>query len=280
MKKRLSHTAVPSRLTQAWHVINPYIPKAGRYHVRRNLQYLHSRKLSAEDVMLLSYPKSGSTWLRSMLLLIASGNKAIPSQLAEWIPPLHMVNYPKLSTPRIVRSHDAIDTPGFSRAGKILVLVRDPRALVVSYHHHQKRRNVNSSIEKCTDELLTSGFDNIGSWQSHVKHALDRNERSIDVKILTYEALLENTNNELQKILQFYNFEHSDIDLDQTINQCTPENLRNMRISAGIDNTSTTGSDIRKASSKGWHQECPPSCITKIQKITHQELELLGYDLV
>ena len=279
-EKRLSHTAVPSRLTKAWHVVKPCVPTTFRYVVRKNLQYLHSRKLTTDDVMLLSYPKSGSTWLRSMLLLIVSENKATPSNLAEWIPPLHMVGHRRFSSPRIVRSHDAIDTPGFSKSSKILVLVRDPRSLVVSYYHHLKRRNISTTIEDCTSELLNHGFDEIGSWKQHVSQAVKMAGMSENVKIVTYESLLENTQAQMSAILDFYKLDQSNVDLAEVIQKCTPDNLRKMRISAGVDLNTPNGSDIRKGSAKGWQDECPTSCIQKIQNQTGKQLEALGYTLI
>ena len=130
MTDRLSHTAEPSVLTGAWHKVRPFVPSTLRYSIRKNMQYVHSRKLCENDALLLSYPKSGSTWLRSMLLQGMAGDQISAAELAKWIPPLHRVSDPKRTVPRVVRSHDSFCTPGFGRSGKILVLVRDPSCLL------------------------------------------------------------------------------------------------------------------------------------------------------
>ena len=88
--------------------------------------------LRPEDAILASYPRSGSTWLRFLLLESVTGQKA------EWKNVNRLIPYvgghrriPALlpGNRRIVSTHDSRIGP--SKQG--LLLVRDPRDVSLSY---------------------------------------------------------------------------------------------------------------------------------------------------
>ena len=93
-----------------------------------------------DDVFLVSYPRSGSTWLRFLI-----GNLAYPADPVNFlnvdsrIPDIYLLpdrvlrRYPR---PRILKSHEPFDP----RYSKIIYIVRDPRDLVVSLYHYDLKR--------------------------------------------------------------------------------------------------------------------------------------------
>lgn len=277
MNSQLSHTAKRSNITRVWHLLKPVVPAVVRFQIRNKLQFIHSRKLSNKDALLLSYPKSGSTWLRSMLLMCLSDENIAVSELAKWIPPLHMVSAGRLSNTRIVRSHDSLGTPGFKRASKALILVRDPRAISVSYFHHQQRRDRDTTIEECADKLLADGFDDIGSWQMHVRNIIT-NTNNVDIKVVRYEDLLTQTEIELRSILSFFEIETSSQRIKEAIEENSPKKLREKRAKAGVEDNSSGASDVRNAKAYSWISECPLLCQELISSKAATELEFLGYE--
>lgn len=274
MTKLISHSARPSRLTKVWHAASPAIPHNLKFHIRQKCQYLHSRHLGQEDCLLLSYPKSGSTWLRSMLFSLLSRPGSSLADLAYWVPPLHLASSKRLTIPRVVRSHDAPETPGFSYAGKMLVLVRDPRALVVSYCLHQNRRDRKMTMEESTELLLTSGFDNIGSWRYHIQQTLKAASRN-DVKLIKYEDMESNTVDVLTSISQFFGLTELQLNFEEAVEENSRGNLRSKRLDSGVETSNL--SDVRNSTASSWKSECPEHCQEKICSELDDIMSEIGY---
>ena len=276
MGKLKAHTAPTSILTRAWHLIHPVVPDTLEIKVRRYGQIVHSRHLRASDRLLLSYPKSGSTWLRTMIAHLQSRGSATASDLAAWLPPLHMASSSPLATPRIVRSHDAINTPYFNKAGQILVLVRDPRALVVSYAKHESRRGRAVTIAQSVDQLLGNGFNGLGSWVEHTRTLLAvADDRS--VSWVRYEDLRKDTFSELTNITNYLGIRVSCDEVQQAVEFSLPENMRLDRRNAGVD-AGEGGSDVREAHVEQWRKECPLAQQERIVNAAGGLMEKLNYD--
>ena len=211
-----------------------------------------------------------------MLLFKLSSNSASVAELAKWIPPLHMADLPHLSHPRIVRSHDAVSTPGFSRARKIVYLVRDPRAVVVSYYHHANRRNIPLTMLECSQLLTGDGIDFLGSWQFHVSQALRRAENA-STKIIKYENMVKSPFETLGDAFEFIGIGCTASEIEEIVAETDISKLRSKRISAGVDGASAGDSDIRKGEADAWITECPQECQLIITENAKKEMTALGY---
>ena len=277
MGKLKAHTGPTSIFTRAWHLIHPLVPDTLEIKARRYGQAIHSRHLSASDRLLLSYPKSGSTWLRTMIAHLQSRGSATAGDLASWVPPLHMVGSSPLATPRVVRSHDAINTPFFGKAGQILVLVRDPRALVVSYATHESRRGRKITVAQSVDQLLGNGFNGLGSWVEHCRSLM----AVVDDKSINwfrYEDLRNNTCNELTKISNYLGIKASHNEIQEAVEFSMPENMKLDRRNAGVDADGKGGSDVREAHVEQWREECPLAQQERIVNAAGSLMEKFNYD--
>jgi len=276
MGKLTAHAAPTSKLTLCWHLIRPLIPGSSKRKIRRLAQWYHSRHLKSDDMLLLSYPKSGSTWLRTLLAHVQSDGKANAQDLANWLPPLHMASAKTLAKPRIVRSHDIITTPGFEKAAKIVVLIRDPRALVVSYSAHEQRRNRAVSIEDAAEMILEDGFNDLGSWSEHASVVLEKNNSS-NVLCVRYEDLRENTHQELLRILDFFEVSYTSEQVHSAIQASLPKAMKKMRENDGVENWPGGASDVRDVRVDKWLTECPVIVQTRLSSNLSSLLEKLGY---
>ena len=102
-------------------------------------------ELNENDVFLVSYPRSGNTWVRVILSYILYPERKIESlsELDSLIPDIHR-SIPKLrySNPRVIKSHQSYD----SRHGhqnpnlykKIIYIVRNPYDSLKSYYSFQE----------------------------------------------------------------------------------------------------------------------------------------------
>lgn len=277
MSKLKAHTAPTSILTRAWHLIQPVVPNNLEITVRRYGQVIHSRHLSASDRLLLSYPKSGSTWLRTMIAQLQSRGSASAGDLASWVPPLHMAGSSPLATPRVVRSHDAINTPFFGKAGQILVLVRDPRALVVSYATHESRRGRTVTVAQSVDKLLGNGFNGLGSWVEHTRSLLSAIDHK-SVNWVRYEDLRKDTYSELTNIINYLGIKASCDEVQQAVDLSRPEKMKSDRRNAGVESDGRGGSDVREAHVEQWRKECPVAQQERIVSAAGGLMEKFNYD--
>jgi hypothetical protein len=115
--------------------------------IRRPLRYLQGvLGLSRRDVMLSSFPRSGSTWVRFFLCNLISlrewGGREIDFDLLDRTMVAFGANdltepWPHRTIPRVVKTHRRY-LPLFARASGAIGVVRDPRDVMVSYYHFRK----------------------------------------------------------------------------------------------------------------------------------------------
>lgn len=96
-----------------------------------------------DDIFLVSYPKSGNTWLRFLVANYFVGDQlTVDLRNIEIIVPdiyVHNIYYfEKLKGPRIIKSHELFDP----RYGKTIYIVRDPRDVALSYWHFQIKKKL------------------------------------------------------------------------------------------------------------------------------------------
>jgi hypothetical protein len=119
--------------------------------------------INKEDIFLVSYPKSGNTWVKFILLniLVEAGeleNDYSFKTLDETIPEISRDNLMKKwkykAIPRFIKSHIAYKEIFFKK-NRTLLIIRDPRDVMVSYFHYA---------------LNTTGFNFDGDFSSFIRH--------------------------------------------------------------------------------------------------------------
>jgi estrone sulfotransferase len=92
-------------------------------------------RVLARDTYVVSFPRSGSTWLRCMLTTLVHGTAVTPALVAETVPDVHRSNRsrPRHRGSLIVKSH----TPFVEIPAKVIYLVRDGRDATLSFHYLQ-----------------------------------------------------------------------------------------------------------------------------------------------
>src|SRR6516162_9005881 len=128
-----------------------------------------------DDVYLVSYPKSGNTWIRFLI-----ANVVYPEQnpdfsnINDLLPDLEDMAIRDLKhvpRPRLLKSHQYFDP----RYPKVIYIVRDPRDVAVStYYFRIKRRAiaddfplpqfVSCFVRGELNHSYGTWFENVGSW--------------------------------------------------------------------------------------------------------------------
>ncbi len=133
------------------------------------------RGLTADDVFLASYPRSGSVWLRFLLTEMLSGDASFVT-IARTVPYVGKHRATPRLVPgggRMIKTHE----PFMSRYRRAIHLVRDPRDVCISYFNFLQRigkitirggDDEAASFDHHVDAFLAGRVDAFGTWQQHV----------------------------------------------------------------------------------------------------------------
>jgi estrone sulfotransferase len=175
------------------------LSRAYRLHVRPH--NLKDFSALPTDIFLVSYPRSGNTWMRYML-----ANLLEPEQ--EWniqtinriVPDIHK-KWPEdyiERTPRIIKSH----FPYQEIYRNVIYLFRDGRDVAVSYYDYLKKvHNYPKSFEDYFEEFL-KGSLRYGAWHTHAMSIIF-SSRPMKVLSIKYEDLVTDTIEQVQRIAAF-----------------------------------------------------------------------------
>ena len=163
-------------------------------------------------------------------------------------------------------------------------IVRDPRAVAVSYAYHS-----DISFEKSINLLLMEnriGINDGGyqearmSWKVHFNSWLNC---SFPKLLIKYEDLNKDTHNTFKKILIFINqflgnkFEINEDKIKKTIDICAFSNLSKLESEIGFKEKQKNVRFFRKGENKEWKKVLPPELIRKIENHSLEELKKLNY---
>ena len=117
-----------------------------------------------DDTFIVSYPKSGNTWMRFLIGNYLTGNECSFENCHLITPDIHMnpEQCEKIDRPRFIKSH----APFLPQYPKVVYIVRDVRDVVVSYYHHALKhgsREESTSLEYFVDEFNQGNIDSFGN---------------------------------------------------------------------------------------------------------------------
>nr|XP_034378758.1 bile salt sulfotransferase-like [Arvicanthis niloticus] len=188
----------------------------GYVHTQESLKAACSFQFEDTDIVLVTFPKSGTTWMQQVLSLIFCEGHLWPiHHLPNWsrMPWIEQISFsvlfPKRNTswPRMFTSH--LTAKGLSPAllkakTKVVYMARNPKDALVSFYHFHRIAGFlpnPSSFEDFVDEFLEgTGF--YGSWFDHVKGWLDL-RKDLNLLFVTYEELYQEPRCTIQKLSDF-----------------------------------------------------------------------------
>lgn len=175
--------------------------------LRSSVNALRHRGVRRADALLVSYPKSGNTWMKSMLAHALTGVVMSFDATEDAIGTIGgAMDVPSLlpGGGRILKSHEAFSA-GVRAPGRVVYVVRDGRDVAVSYYEQFRRKGLESgAFSSFLPRFVAGGLDPYGPWGTHVTSWLDRHGAR-DGRFLTirYEDLLEDPRGGLEQTLEF-----------------------------------------------------------------------------
>jgi hypothetical protein len=250
------------------------------------------RNLRDSDSFLVGHPKSGNTWTAYMLGIVAArdyGNKITFANIGDYVPTIHGCDFAidkheQLASPRIFRNEEPLYPDLYP---KTIYLLRDPRAVLLSYYHHcvHDTCNKNWTIDSFVDEMLTNGCikslePNLVRWDVQVQDWLNRSV-SQKVLLVRYEDIKNDQRNSLIKMAKFLGISYDESIIELAVQRTSFSSMRKEEEVSGSESykgeKGVKGFFVRKGKVDSWKEEIPGNVIDKIESAYKPIMKKLGY---
>jgi hypothetical protein len=239
-----------------------------------------------DDIFLVSYPRSGNTWIRFLL-----ANLMYPDQEVGFTNIGRFVADParaskkflkNLPRPRILKSHYPFDP----RYRKVIYIVRDPRDVAVSEYYlslKKKRIDPNLSLDEfAINRFLAGNSSDYGSWWENAASWISARKGDPTFLLVRYEDMLRQTVFELSRIAEFLSIKTDTQGLQTAVDRSCFERMRQIeqRETDLWEGTRDTRKDIpfvRAAKVGGWKDALSRETVEMIEVAWSPLLVTLGY---
>ncbi|XP_053467665.1 sulfotransferase 2B1-like [Ictalurus furcatus] len=264
-----------------------HLPKLG--YNAESLNYFESFQVQDDDVFVITYPKSGTTWMQEILPLVLSGGDLTPVltlQSYERVPWLEEGRaaqvVAKLSAPRPFISHmpyHLMPATFFSSKAKVIYVTRNPKDVVVSHFYFQQMASFlhdPGTFEEFTDGFL-AGNVIFGKWTDHVK-SWKNPDLGNRILYITYEEMIQDLRGIIRRILCFLNRQLSEDALKRVIEQCQFKTMKQNKMSnysmvAPEIMNSSKSPFLRKGIVGDWKNHFSPELEAKFNAFISEELK-------
>uniref|UniRef100_A0A8C4SXT6 Sulfotransferase n=1 Tax=Erpetoichthys calabaricus TaxID=27687 RepID=A0A8C4SXT6_ERPCA len=204
---------------------------------------IRNYKAKADDVLVATYPKAGTTWIIEIVDCILSGGvtEKIKSQPSGSRAPFIELGQSPYSpsgvdmldtmlSPRLVKTHLPVKlvSPSFwDNNCRIIYVARNAKDVLVSYYFFHKmnfRMPEPGSWEEFFESFL-SGKVAWGSWFDHVTNWWDIRERH-RVLFIFYEDLVQDTMREVERVVHFLGQTLERTTLDEIVKHTAFSNMK------------------------------------------------------
>ena len=195
-------------------ILPPYITPE-RYELSRTIE------TRLGDICFISFPKSGSTWLSYiLLLLVRNGRKPEEDTLrnhvqwvaSSWPHPRSRSELESLESPRIFKSHMpyrmAVGGVPTGNPCRYIYIARNPKDVAVSYYHFESGKKWSGEYSGTWEHWLRiflEGRVQRGDWFDHVLSWWEKRDAE-NILFLRFEDLKRNFDAVLERLAGFLGY--------------------------------------------------------------------------
>lgn len=239
------------------------------------------------DVYLVSYPKSGNTWMRYLLAyaIWPENNQLDLRDMASLIPsygiPYDAEMMLKEDSPcnklknRIIKQHFPYNNQAKKFTNKVVYICRDGRDALVSYWYYCNQRDgTNIPLAEFIKKSSEHGY---GPWRNHVMSWL---ESPVKEKIIVrYEDMLDNPELSLRNVLEFLDLYNDTEQVSTAVKKASFGAMRSIEQnkSFGLDELKNV-TFVRKGKSGEWENEFQDKDLESFCSYHGKGILTLGYN--
>ncbi|XP_055598747.1 luciferin sulfotransferase-like isoform X2 [Uranotaenia lowii] len=266
-------------------------------------QKIKNMEIYQDDIWLVTYPKSGTTWCQEMIWLISNDldyAKAANVKLMERFPFLELsgiVDIPEnfnpfeyakhLPSPRFIKTHlpvALLPDQIWSVKPKMIYVRRNPKAVAVSFYHHSVtlhgyRGNLN--------QFVRSFINDLQYWSPYHRHVIDYHNLNYEnILHLCFEDMRQDLRPTLHRVCKFLGKSYTAqqiLALEQHLSFDSMKNNDAVNGRYWVEHvlSQTNRHDkisdqdyqfIRRGKANGWKQELSPELIEAIDEWTQSKV--------
>lgn len=241
-------------------------------------------RLNPEDAFLVSYPRSGTTWLRFLLYEALTGESPEFGHIKKAVASLnkhHEAAKVLGEQGRLIQSHETYSDGDY----RTVYAVRDPRSVALSEYQWQRRLGLEpGTLDRFINHFVRGRSNPWGAWDRHVTFWLDSDAaRNNRLHLIRFENLRGDTVGTVRAALLFLGCDNDEDDLKRIVDGNSVERMRAKEDAAKKRGwRSTARSDIRfvnEGNVGGWRDQLTDAQRARIESRFGPTLERLGYPL-
>ncbi|XP_037676399.1 bile salt sulfotransferase-like [Choloepus didactylus] len=244
-----------------------------------------------DDVIILTYPRSGTHWMIEILSLITSKGdpswvQSVPSFLrSPWIENGTMMKaLEEQDGPRLMTSHLPIHLfpkSYFTSNAKVIYVVRNPRDVLTSLYYLAKENKLwkQDSFDEYFNRFI-QGDVIYGLWFDHILGWMERSDKK-SFLVVFYEELQRDIRGSVEKICQFLGKNLEPEELDSVLHNSSFSVMKeNKMVNSSLINQGfsayTKAPILRQGISEDWKNHFTVAQSEAFDKLFREKLSHLG----
>lgn len=234
------------------------------------------------DLYVVSFPKSGATWMNFLManihLLMSKDEetKVTFYNVHDYIPDIHISNklaeiptvFPAF---RVIKSHSKYN----SAYKKVILLIRDPRDVMVSYYHFIVNQGL---FDGSISEFIRSEKYGISNWVDHSSKWMDSTPLSTRFYLVKYEDMKADIKHVIKIIYTHCGYDLPEDVLSKAIERSSFDNMRKIEVEYNYGGRKHNMKFVREGKTKGFGNELSSSDQEHIKKVAGDMMQVFGYE--
>ncbi|HLS68888.1 MAG TPA: sulfotransferase domain-containing protein [Kiloniellales bacterium] len=281
-----------------------FLPRDRRIVIERRIRgRFEWQKLRGCDVVVVSFGKSGRTWLRVMMSRLYQKRHGLPERMLLQYDNMHRR---RREVPKVHFSHDNYlkdytgrhDDKSDYRGTPVVLLARHPADTVVSqyfqwkYRMRDRKKQINDYPAEGAEVSVYDFAMNYGAGLAKIVDFMNLWAREVpqlqSLLLVRYEDMRENPGEELARVMEFIGTPAKEAEIAEAVDFASVENMRKMESQRTFwlsgsrmttrDKDNPNAYKVRRAKVGGWRDYFEPDQIAVIEDYLAEHLDpLYGY---
>ncbi|XP_034382925.1 sulfotransferase family 5A, member 1 isoform X1 [Cyclopterus lumpus] len=215
----------------------------GHLHTQDSLQLALKFPFQDTDIIIVSYPKSGTTWMQEIVTLISSrGDPHVSRSVPNWAraPWLEHHYFAALleaspTTPRVITTHLPHHLLGPTLQGskaKVIYVSRNPKDVVVSFYHFHKIAKFLPEAGSFSEFLnrFLKGTLHYGCWFDHIEGWTRQKATMNNLLHISYEEMSMDIQGAIKRVSSYLQIPLMEDEVNNCVKHCSFSSMKDNKM--------------------------------------------------